>query len=471
MTPGRRTAHRELTDFLAFALAIVFLVRTFVGEPFGVPTGSMAPTLLGAHKLVHCPECGKTFPVGADEPEHPPVLCRCPACETTLDIADAPVKPGNRIIVLKGPPTPLKRWDVAVFKFPDEPQKFYVKRIVGLPGERLRIKAGEIELWDEENQKWAIARKPAELAKQMAIPVWEQEFQKTGMPEAWDIWTRRHPETWEKTGDGWIANIPGGLSFHHRSGEGIPLLVGDELAYNLGMPSSQAANSASYWDKPSNPVGDLHLAFTMESLGQWPHINVVQGRVLTACQLELKPPMIRLHSANRVGEWRRPSRSSRRNIYFAYVDRRILLWVDDELLADWPDDEHQDEERQFPSEFETGFLGGKISWGLWPVKISSEGTPVRLTNLRVSRDVYYTQQAGATDFLATEAGREMMGDVKEFKRFRDARQRAREFVVPKGGYFALGDNSTRSLDGRHWQRGPFVNERLIVGRVLFKLGR
>jgi signal peptidase I len=163
MTPRARTRHRELTDFLAFALAVVFLARTFVGEPYGVPTNSMAPTLLGSHRLIRCLACGHEFPIAA-APEEPALDCRCPKCETKLDISGAPVKPGSRIMVLKGPPTPLKRWDVAVFKNVDEPQKLFVKRIVGLPGERIRIHEGEIDVWDRSSKSWRTATKPADLA-------------------------------------------------------------------------------------------------------------------------------------------------------------------------------------------------------------------------------------------------------------------------------------------------------------------
>ena len=47
------------------ALAIIFLfLRTFAVEPFGVPTGSMAPTLLGNHREARCPRCGHTIRVG-----------------------------------------------------------------------------------------------------------------------------------------------------------------------------------------------------------------------------------------------------------------------------------------------------------------------------------------------------------------------------------------------------------------------
>ena len=49
---------------IAFALA--FLFRTFLGEVFVIPTGSMAPTLMGRHKVVTCPQCAYTYTVNAD---------------------------------------------------------------------------------------------------------------------------------------------------------------------------------------------------------------------------------------------------------------------------------------------------------------------------------------------------------------------------------------------------------------------
>src|ERR1700722_3551027 len=46
---------------IAFILAFVF--RAFVVEAFVIPTGSMAPTLMGAHMRFHCPDCGYDFDV------------------------------------------------------------------------------------------------------------------------------------------------------------------------------------------------------------------------------------------------------------------------------------------------------------------------------------------------------------------------------------------------------------------------
>ena len=50
---------------IAFVLA--FLFRTFEAEAFVIPTGSMAPTLMGAHKDVDCLKCGHRFRVNSSE--------------------------------------------------------------------------------------------------------------------------------------------------------------------------------------------------------------------------------------------------------------------------------------------------------------------------------------------------------------------------------------------------------------------
>ena len=50
---------------VAFILAL--LVRGFEAEAFVIPTGSMAPTLMGRHKEITCPQCGYLYSVNASE--------------------------------------------------------------------------------------------------------------------------------------------------------------------------------------------------------------------------------------------------------------------------------------------------------------------------------------------------------------------------------------------------------------------
>ncbi len=143
---------REWSESIGLAVLLVLVVRTFVVEPYKIPTGSMEPTLLGVER--RCPECGRVF--GYDG-RH------CPYDETRLRLT----RIGDRILVNKflyGPKTPTKipftdillpyfqfpgfrdprRWDIVVFHYPENLTQNYVKRLVGLPGETLEIRGGEI---------------------------------------------------------------------------------------------------------------------------------------------------------------------------------------------------------------------------------------------------------------------------------------------------------------------------------------
>ena len=64
MTPPNH-ALRETVESIALAVILAFLFRAFVAEAFVIPTGSMAPTLMGQHKDVQCPECGYWYQAGA----------------------------------------------------------------------------------------------------------------------------------------------------------------------------------------------------------------------------------------------------------------------------------------------------------------------------------------------------------------------------------------------------------------------
>ena len=60
---------RETIESLIIAFTLALLFRAFEAEAFVIPTGSMAPTLMGRHKDLDCSECGFNFQAGASREE------------------------------------------------------------------------------------------------------------------------------------------------------------------------------------------------------------------------------------------------------------------------------------------------------------------------------------------------------------------------------------------------------------------
>jgi len=186
---------RETFDSILIALVLASIFRTYVMEAFEIPTGSMAPTLFGRHVDVTCPRCGHPFSVGLDRQAGPtgplPYEIVCPMCgsrqyveEPTLvsrdsDILDPRtlrITGGDRILVDKGSYTlnNPKRWDVGVFVNPHNHSDNYIKRVVGLPGDTLRIRNGDLFV------NGRIARKPDAVQAVLWMPVFDSTFPPEG---------------------------------------------------------------------------------------------------------------------------------------------------------------------------------------------------------------------------------------------------------------------------------------------------
>lgn len=106
----------ETLRTVVYAVAIALVIRTFAYEPFNIPSGSMIPTLLvGDYLFV------SKFSYGYSKHSFPFSL--------------APIS--GRVFA-----RPPKRGDVAVFKLPADNKTDYIKRIVGLPGDRIRMIKG-----------------------------------------------------------------------------------------------------------------------------------------------------------------------------------------------------------------------------------------------------------------------------------------------------------------------------------------
>ena len=214
---------RETIESFAVALILAFLFRAFVAEAFVIPTGSMAPTLMGAHKDISSSETGFGFQCGASgevetetgrKTRSAVIGATCPIShfEQPLDLKNRrnhQTFSGDRILVskfsylFKDP----KRWDVIVFKFPENARQNYIKRCVGLPSETLRIQHGDIYVRPEGELQFEIARKPPNVVEAMLQAVADSKYPsktaiEAGIPSPW----QPTPEM-GKGNPGWVEKI------------------------------------------------------------------------------------------------------------------------------------------------------------------------------------------------------------------------------------------------------------------------
>ncbi|MEO2019566.1 MAG: signal peptidase I [Fuerstiella sp.] len=190
---------RETVESIAIAFVLAFLFKTFQAEAYVIPTGSMAPTLYGRHKEIICDGCGFEFALGAsseidqetgrleDRIQH----VYCGNCGKENYARDAAVFNGDRILVNKQF-SDYQRFDVVVFKNPEQAHVNYIKRLVGLPNETIRIRKGDIWAKPNDSDDWKIQRKQDPFVqKDIQLTVYDDRHParpliELGWPERWE---------------------------------------------------------------------------------------------------------------------------------------------------------------------------------------------------------------------------------------------------------------------------------------------
>lgn len=113
----------ETVSVVGQALLLALVLRSFLFQPFNIPSGSMKPTLLvGDYIFVSKYSYGYSrysFPFG-------------------FDLFDGRIWAGEP-----------ERGDVVVFKYPPDPSKDYIKRVIGLPGDRIQLRDSVVYVNDE----------------------------------------------------------------------------------------------------------------------------------------------------------------------------------------------------------------------------------------------------------------------------------------------------------------------------------
>ncbi|WP_337174136.1 signal peptidase I [Paludisphaera sp.] len=484
---------RELVEALVVAGVAALLVRGFEAQAFVIPTGSMAPTLMGRHKEVACPQCGFLFAVNASEevegppPRRPIFSGVCVNCRhQARNLNDAPSFKGDRILVsmfpydLPGLPgaSPPERFDVVVFRYPEEPETSYIKRLVGLPGETIRVHQGDLYVKPPDSDEFRLQRKPMEHLRSMQIDVYDDEHQPRAL-RGRDEWRRWSSDS------GWKVVEPGrslyelaapaadwaDLRYRHlvpepEQWEALlvdrtpargprPTLVTDFYSYNTNLPAESTDliqsryGNQNAWLQP-HWVGDLTLAADLDVKSDSGEIRLelVKAGVRHFATIDVATGKGRfIRGDETLAEFDTPVRGpGSRRLEFGNVDDRLTLLVDGRPVGGEG------------AEYDRGdAVPTPTAADLSPAAIGAKGATVSASGLVLKRDIYYTQTPGYTDYGPVWDDREprrpselfdFLSDPSRFPNI--ARVRAEEFELGYDRFLMMGDNSPRSKDSRGW---------------------
>jgi signal peptidase I len=477
---------------------LAFLLWSLEAEGFVVPTGSMAPTLMGRHKEIVCPQCGYRYTVNADREVETSgaalgagqriALGTCENCRYECQVGDAPSFSGDRIYVIKdGLSLPfcagagkvkLNRWDVAVFKLPEQPDVRYIKRLVGMPNEVIRIEGGD--LWSRplaHEGDFQRLRRTLDHQQAMQLMVYDDAHRPAALRDD-PRWQRFAPA---RTGD-WTEPTPGEyvpanetgdwveLRYQHlvptpehwraiRQGAPLPgpprpMLITDYSSYNTDLSSvdrSVPRFAARTWFQP-HWVGDLSLSLRLQvhKLEGQLRLELYKGGKSNRCEIDLATAKASLYHDRQAlaRDVRTPiTRAGTYELLLANVDDRLTLWVDGELPFG--------EGRGYES---TPRVLGPTAADLQPVRIRARNAGIHVGKLVLKRDIYYTLDPAEADYanLVSPAqlnASELFEILSNPSRFSLLSHRPpKEYPIRPGHYLMLGDNSPWSRDARAWGR-------------------
>lgn len=508
--PIRQEGVKDTFESIVVALILAFVFRAFVVEAFVIPTGSMAPTLYGAHGTVICEDCGVEFAYGLTDPDdgrrslsvNAGARIRCPNCNhqnTNLKINDISgnAEKGDRILVLKwpfdfgGPGLDPERWDVIVFKDPSDGVTNFIKRLVGLPNEVLMVLDGDVYaartdeltdvtlaeleryrhekyehrigarrgplgkvakvVLDELDTKLKIQRKAPAAQEVLWTTVYNHDFPPRERDDDQPFWARR----WGGT-TGWSNLDKRHIRFDTRNqNNDFILLKGKPIV------ASNAYNVRDGFRPP--PVGDMRvrmvwtpadeaaaLMIRLSKYGKtfWASFRA-DGQV-TLYDAQEMPSMF----AVVMDEQNLPPFAVGESVMLSFmnVDYRLSIRVrDEEVLAS--SDDPESNAYYGPS---VAFLRKQTS-GRWrqnpphtvPPRLHGMGGAFEVSHLVVDRDAYYYRNPRVSGLPgAPWAPNEGWGSE------------VAPILLRGNEFFMLGDNTAASKDSRLWdQFGPHLAQR------------
>ena len=296
--------------------------------PVRVAEASMEPAFCGDQWLVDCPHCAVRFALDATSQTGLERVV-CASCRHALDATGrAAFRPGQRVVIQRfrrwgdGP----RRWEVWALRDPRDRQRLLIKRVVGLPGEQVSLRAGDVYVDGH------IVRKSLADWHRLAIPVTPPFVEPTEMTSSTGNVGWR-PETtdsrWQQQRGEFVfaalreARGTAGSSASHD------WLSYDPLAAVTGvpLPADTAGRARLAWQFVPEPdlllrcqlsaAPTTELAFRLESSdGTWMLTWWMDERRLELRRDTMLVAQQRLDGHGAAGEWR---------VEFGRCDRQILF--------------------------------------------------------------------------------------------------------------------------------------------------
>ncbi|MGB7160717.1 MAG: S26 family signal peptidase [Tepidisphaeraceae bacterium] len=487
---------KDTVESILVAFILAFIFRAFIVEAFVIPTGSMAPTLLGAHMRFNCDDCGYAFETNysaQNDPDGNPIIparsgrahqVNCPNCGFPVprkQSENVPVNYGDRILVLKylylfeDP----KRWDVVVFKspyhVPDYTQN-YIKRLVGRPNESIVILDGDVYVAPAADARdisdFVIQTKPRHVQQALWRVVYDNDHHPRGLSRAggaWkQPWTLREGSGWDLDGTN-VGREPRTFSFDNPTGGGTIFFDREASPANYPFSDWLAYDIEASWQP--QVVGDLKLKFDYtRSAGDGPlRMRLTKGTDTFIA--ELTPSAARLlkrgdnNTETELATAPLSTGSRPVRVEFQNVDYRVALSVNgDELLHTTPEQYKPDTAALLDA------FNNRDTPPLPVVVVSAERQTSQVQHLSLWRDVHYLNRGGSrTPQYGTRSSKPFWASPSSFP----------ENVMHLGPkeYFVLGDNSLMSLDARGWAddidlpdfqvESGRVPDRFMLGKAFF----
>ena len=371
-----RTPWRDNIEAMTMAIVMALLLKGFIVEAYKIPTGSMQPTLIGD--------------------EHSGIKDRILVDKLSYSFR-AP-----------------ERWEVAVFTYPLNRAQEFVKRIVGVGPEQLRIRNGDLWNRASDAEEWQILRRPRSVQR----AAWKRLDVERPAESSWRVVA--NGEEWEldgreirARGDGRAAFRSGNASITDLYLDGYPEKVIPWLSRRNRKSGLQA-------------VGDLRLdgdVLASEDV-EWVSVEIAEG--LRRYRFEVPGPAAAEDARPSIdvlvsGRWRgergaaselvppagaagapyrlRAGRATRFGVQ--NMDDWVQLEIDGEIVAQTEVEACRDQDSS--------------------IAVETRGGETVFEDLMVYRDIYYLDEGSA------------------------------EVTIPEGHYFMLGDNTQDSSDGREWR--------------------